>query len=152
MASFEDLNDDLMDFDLDRFGLEWFSLIVISIPFGILLFKEKARFKELAKDPLNVAFVSMVPLFLFSPSSILTTVIINGLILVIGLNKTIGGLKKNLLGKLNLGLLIITVLVVCRFFDRDMSFVLRGIIFLALGTGFLLSNLWILKKKKNETK
>ena len=152
IASFEDLNDDLMDFDFDQFGLEWFSLIVILIPFVILLFKERTHFKTLAQDPLNVAFASVIPLFLFSPSSILTTIIINGLILVVGLHKTIGGLKKNLLGKLNLGLLIITVLVICRFFDRDMSFIVKGIIFLSLGSGFLMSNLWILKKKKNETK
>ena len=152
LASFEDLTEDLMDFNATSFGLEWFSLIIITSLFGLLLFKERAQFRVLAKDPLNVAFISVALVFMFSPSAILSTLIINLLIFVIGIQRIVYGVKNNLLGQLNLGLLVITVLVVCRFFDRDMSFILRGIIFLALGTGFLLSNLWILKKKKNEKK
>lgn len=152
MASFEDLAEDLMDFNATSFGLEWFSLIIITTLFGLLLFKERSQFRVLAKDPLNVAFISVTFVFMFSPAAILSTVIINLLIFVIGIQRIVSGIKNNLLGQLNLGLLVITVLVICRFFDRDMSFILRGIIFLALGTGFLLSNLWILKKKKNEKK
>jgi hypothetical protein len=39
-------------------------------------------------------------------------------------------------------------LILCRFFDTDMSFVIRGILFLIVGLGFFLANYWTLKQKK----
>jgi hypothetical protein len=54
----------------------------------------------------------------------------------------------NHLGILNYGLVIISILVACRFFDTDMSFVLRGLIFVSLGLGFFAVNYWMIKKRK----
>lgn len=152
MLTFEDVAEEFIYLAGHSFGLEWLSVFLIATPFTALLFKERVRFNELVKDPLNLAFIPVILVLTLSSSSILITVLFNLLVFVIALFKVITGIKDNLLGKLNAGLLIITVLVICRFFDQDMSFILRGVIFLALGTGFLLSNLWILKKKKNETK
>jgi hypothetical protein len=52
------------------------------------------------------------------------------------------------LGILNYGLLIIAALVVCRFFDTDISFVIRGLLFVGVGAGFFFANSQFIKKRK----
>ena len=47
----------------------------------------------------------------------------------------------------NLGMLVITVLAVARFFDSDLAFVIRGIAFIAIGLGFLATNIVLFKRK-----
>ena len=97
-----------------------------------------------------MAFIPITFVFFFSQSEIISAIIVNALILIIGIQKVLLGLKNNRLGQLNIGLLIISILVSCRFFDYQMDLLLRGIVFLALGLGFLLSNLKIIKTRKNE--
>lgn len=50
---------------------------------------------------------------------------------------------------LNFGLLTITILIIFRFFDTQISFALRGILFLAMGTGFFTANYFLAKKKRS---
>lgn len=49
---------------------------------------------------------------------------------------------------LNAGLALIAILAVSRFFDTDLSFILRGLIFIAVGTGFGVANYQLIKKKQ----
>lgn len=49
---------------------------------------------------------------------------------------------------LNFGLLIIAGLIVARFFDTNMSFAIRGLLFIAVGAGFFAANYFVAKKKK----
>ena len=74
--------------------------------------------------------------------------IINLLLLGMGLYTIWQGAKADHLGILNYGLVIITLQVTCRFFDSDLSFVLRGIMFLAVGAGFFAGNYFMLKRRK----
>ncbi|MCY7361362.1 MAG: DUF2157 domain-containing protein, partial [Ignavibacteria bacterium] len=76
-------------------------------------------------------------------------VLINILIFIIGLLTMRNGVKVNRLGILNFGLIIIMTLVICRFFDTDLSFILRGFLFLLVGIGFFVANLIMLKKRKS---
>ena len=79
------------------------------------------------------------------------TYLANILVLLIGVAEINRGNKSNNLGILNYGLAIITILIICRFFDTDMSFAIRGILFLLVGFGFFVTNYITLKKrKKNE--
>lgn len=57
------------------------------------------------------------------------------------------GLKNESLRITNIGLLTLGALILCRFFDNEYSFVVRGIVFIVVGTGFLLTNFFILKKR-----
>ena len=64
----------------------------------------------------------------------------------------IGNLRNNF-GVLNYGLLIITVLVACRFFDTNIDFIVRGLLFVAIGVGFFVANyLMYRKQQKLKTK
>jgi hypothetical protein len=62
--------------------------------------------------------------------------------------KTIAeGVQNVSLATLNCGMLLIAILIISRFFDVDISFIARGIIFIALGVGFLCANLILMKRK-----
>lgn len=74
--------------------------------------------------------------------------LINILILSIGLWLVYQGVQSSLLGKLNYGLMVISILIACRFFDTEIDFIWRGLIFMALGFGFFAANYWIVKQRK----
>jgi hypothetical protein len=69
-------------------------------------------------------------------------------VFAIGVAIIVNGARQDHLGILNYGLLIIVALATCRFFDSELSFVLRGILFITVGIGFFAANFWMLKKKK----
>lgn len=60
------------------------------------------------------------------------------------------GAEKESLGLLNYGLLTIAALIACRFFDTELSFVLRGLLFIGLGVAFFAANYWLIQKKKQK--
>ena len=68
-------------------------------------------------------------------------------LLVAGLWLLVTGLQVNKQGQMNVGLLAVTALFVARFFDSDLTFLLRGLIFIALGIAFLVTNLFMLRRK-----
>lgn len=76
------------------------------------------------------------------------TILTNVLVLVLGLFAIrIGNLRNNF-GVLNYGLLIITILVVCRFFDTEIDFIVRGLLFVLIGLGFFATNYLMYKKQQ----
>ena len=92
-----------------------------------------------------------VTFFVGTTNGVLPMVLVNVLIFVLGLVTIKTGADKFHFGILNYGLLIISALVVCRFFDTDMTFLIRGILFLGVGLGFFLAN-YILIKRKSKIK
>ena len=80
------------------------------------------------------------------------TIIVNVLILALGITTIKIGADKFHFGILNYGLFIITALVVCRFFDTNMSFVIRGLLFVGVGLSFFLTNYIMLRKQKSKAK
>jgi len=91
--------------------------------------------------------VSIISLLADLPSHV-ALVLINIYVLAIGVLTVKNGAKQNSLGVLNFGLIIITVLIICRFFDTDLTFVVRGLLFISVGVGFFVTNYWMLKKRK----
>lgn len=69
-------------------------------------------------------------------------------ILLIGIKTILRGIKQNHLGVVNFGLIIISTLILTRFFDTNISFLLRGLIFIGIGIGFFVTNYQLLKKRK----
>lgn len=99
------------------------------------------------------AFIAFVLFYILSgvigeAAAILT----NLLILALGIFATEMGARKNLFSILNYGLLIITALIACRFFDTDISFVIRGLLFVAIGAGFFGANYFMYKKQQKQLK
>ena len=96
----------------------------------------------------SVIFLLFILIYTIGSLSGAGPVVINVLTLSVGVLAILEGSKNNSLGQLNFGLLIVTALIICRFFDMDLTFVVRGIIFVLLGGGFFAANYWLLKKRK----
>jgi len=127
---------------------EFFASAIISLlAAGLLYLQIKNKtFSQL--KPISLVFVLFIPTFLIGLSSEISVVFINIFVLAIGILTIRYGAKQDHLGILNYGLLIITALVICRFFDESITFVIRGILFVTVGLGFFTANYWILKKRK----
>jgi uncharacterized membrane protein len=81
-------------------------------------------------------------------SEAFTLVLFNFYLFVLGLTTTISGIRNGHLGTVNAGMLILAALIVARFFDSDLEFVIRGLAFILVGIVFLLAN-WIIIRKNN---
>jgi hypothetical protein len=93
-------------------------------------------------------FVFALLFFIAMVNPLISTVLANLLLLGIGIATVLEGSRTNSITTLNIGLLTLTGLLICRFFDLKIDFVLRGILFIIVGAGFFLGNYWLIKKKK----
>jgi uncharacterized membrane protein len=67
--------------------------------------------------------------------------------LALGIFTLVRGVRAGRIYEANLGMLIIAALAVARFFDNEFEFVLRGIAFIGIGLGFLVTNLVVFKRR-----
>lgn len=74
-------------------------------------------------------------------------ILFNVYLFAAGVAVLVSGLRKHQLGTVNGGMAIIAVWTICRFFDSDMPFVWRGLVFIVLGAGFLFTNVLLLRQK-----
>jgi uncharacterized membrane protein len=128
---------------------EFLAALVISVLAGFLFFRKQKPlgFKNL--ELLEITFLIFIVIFKLSfVSTIVAVILVNLLVLFIGIVTIYKGTKLNHLGILNSGLLIISALVVCRFFDTDLTFVVRGLLFIGVGAAFFMANYRMLKKRK----
>jgi uncharacterized membrane protein len=100
-------------------------------------------------DPFQIVFLIFTLVFFIGlASSIVPIIIINALLLFLGVFSVKEGISHLSFGTLNYGLLIISALILCRFFDTNMSFVIRGLLFVSVGLGFFFTNYIIIKRQK----
>lgn len=77
--------------------------------------------------------------------------IFNVYLFVLGVGTIIYGARTSRLSAVNSGMFVVSALIVARFFDSDMGFLSRGIVFIVLGIGFLTTNLVMAGKMKEKT-
>ena len=65
----------------------------------------------------------------------------------VGLGLLVQGFRARRIGTVNAGLLVVFALILLRFFDEDLGFVFRGVVFVLLGLAFLAVNLVLARKK-----
>lgn len=88
-------------------------------------------------------------LFYFDKSGINATILCNVYVLFLGVTGIRKGIRQGSLGVLNMGMLLVTFLITTRFFDMDFSFIARGLVFVLLGSCFLVTN-WVMVRRKKE--
>ena len=127
---------------------EFFAAVILSLlAAGLFFFHLKNKSINEIK-PIELIFILFILTFILELFSTIAVVLINFFVFAIGILTIKDGAKQDHLGILNFGLLIITALVICRFFDTNLSFVFKGILFISVGIGFFAANSWILKKRK----
>ena len=128
---------------------EFYVLTVLTILALSLLIRQIGTYSWKRINLMEITFILFVIIFILGFSSpLMAIVIVNLLVFVLGIFTIRRGVNKNHLGILNYGLFIITALVICRFFDTDISFIIRGVLFILVGIGFFTTNYLMLKKRR----
>lgn len=83
-------------------------------------------------------------------SPALAAILVNLALLTLGVITVKLGIEHDSLRRMNLGLAILSITIMMRFFDTDLSFVLRGLVFIAMGAGFLYLNLRMVRQRKRD--
>ncbi len=149
-ASFEWLWKDILRHDIIFNSQEFYiSIILFLLALSVLIYSHSKKWIQSFNLFQYVFIIFTVIFFIGITSSIIPTILVNLIILVLGIVAIKIGADKFHFGILNYGLLIITALIVCRFFDTNMSFVVRGLLFVCVGVGFFLTNYMMLKKQKS---
>lgn len=85
---------------------------------------------------------------LFTHGAFFSAVFFNAFMLALGTAYLIDGCKHARLSRVNYGMLLLSGLILTRFFDGDFGFLARGIAFILIGAGFLAVNLFISRRKR----
>lgn len=132
------------------FARELIVSIILTIIASFLLYKKIRKNNISELNSISFIFLLFILIYITGMFAPLSTPLINLMILGIGVNKIRNAAKNNSLGGLNYGLLIISILIICRFFDTDLSFIIRGTLFVMVGLGFFAANYWMIKNRGNK--
>lgn len=124
--------------------------LVMAFAAIVLFAKTLKNYKKEDFSLFQVAFIVFGFIYAFGYLELnIAWIVTNLLVFALGIFAIRIGARQNRFSILNYGLLIITVLIACRFFDTNITFVLRGIIFLLIGGGFFAANYLMYRKQQN---
>jgi len=124
----------------------WIFLFVVASTL-LYVVGNKNGFRNLLSK--SYTFLILLGLFAIGLSEpLISRGLTNILILALGVYTIREGALADKLWKMNYGLLILSILIMCRFFDTDMSFVVRGLLFVGIGAGFFATNYYVMKKRR----
>jgi uncharacterized membrane protein len=122
--------------------------MAVSITALVLAHRHRKPLERWPYPEALVLFLVCLGVGLASPA--LAAVLMNLALLVVGVLTMRQGLQQGSLKRMNLGLLVVSLTILMRFFDSDLSFVLRGLVFIAVGLAFLFMNLRMLRQQKRD--
>jgi len=131
---------------------EWAQAIILAVwPLGAL---GLWAYSWVKREPVTLLFgalpvIGVVGSLLgFQHAKTVAMVIMNVYVLALGVALIWLGVRDRRLGIVNLGMLITSALIIARFFDSDLGFVVKGLAFIAVGVGFLVTNVMLVRRKK----
>lgn len=130
-------------------------IISIGLPvITLLLFLLTLKNKKKISLPIAIGIAIGLPVallgFFFTDSNLgqtIFTAFFNIYVFIGGIAYLLQGIKVNESKTVNFGFALVTSIIALRFFDSNLSFILRGIIFIILGAGFLATNILIAKRR-----
>lgn len=150
LTSFEWLWKDILGDNIEFNSHDFYvTIVVLALALAVLIYSYSKKWIKTFNLFQYVFVLFAIMFFIGESNSVFPIIIINLFVLVLGISTIKIGADKFHFGVLNYGLLIITSLIVCRFFDTNMSFVIRGLLFVAVGIGFFFTNYVMLKKQKS---
>lgn len=128
---------------------EFIANVVLFAMASFLLYRQ-IRYRDLTDMKImEVGWLFFLFIFILGFFTTLSVILVNLLVFVIGIQMIRDGSKQGNLGLLNTGMLIVTFLLLCRSFDIDLTYVVKGLLFVVVGIGFFVAN-WLMLKKKKE--
>ncbi len=122
-------------------------LVISAVLYGVLVKQVSIR-SLLSKSYVIPPFIVLFVMGVYNPYS--AQVLVNIFILILAIYTIREGAQADHLGRMNYGLMILSLLIICRFFDTDLSFVVRGLLFVMVGLGFFAMNYRMIKKRKEQ--
>lgn len=119
---------------------------------AIVMFLEYVKRKDLIR-----ALFGALPLFallgyVFGGMSISFSILLfNVYLFIVSLIWLKTGIQTKSLGAVNAGMFMLAALIIARFFDSEINFIVKGLVFIFIGIGFLLTNIVILRRKGGES-
>jgi len=116
--------------------------------FATIMTVRLARAGRFPAAAASAAAILVVLLHVFSMFDIQVAgwIAFNVWLLAFGVLTVVDGVRSSALGTANLGLLTLAALIAARFFDTDLSFLARGLVFVAFGIGCLAVNVWMMRR------
>lgn len=126
---------------------EFWIAAILTLGACLFLIALVRKFNGMIREPFAYIFLLFIVCFVIGTQSEYAYILINILILFVGIYTIRKGNKTGDFTELNFGLLIFTVLIFSRFFDSNISFLLRGLAFILVGAGFFFVNYSMYRKK-----
>lgn len=127
----------------------WLAMLV-----GWILLLRKQLITDKIPNPFLAGFPPVVGLCLILASDEvggLSVLIMNVFLVLWGVYTLRKGILEEKLANVNAGMFILAAWLVMRFFDRDISFLVKGIVFILIGASFLGVNYYLVKKRNAES-
>ncbi len=152
IVSFEDFWTGLYrENNLLSYGFSTYFVGLVFVIASIMLIR-RIIYHKAVFDPIEWVFLAFAIFYIIVTyvdiNFSLPLVFFNLFILFTGVIYILKGEKHNDLIAFNLGLLTISILIIVRFFDYDISFLVRGLIFIILGIAFFIANFLLIRKRK----
>jgi len=116
-----------------------------------LLFAAHGLWKERKVNLVPAAFapVALVAWVIakWTGDPLIPSLLLNLFALALGIFTLLRGIRAGRVFEANLGMLVVASLAIARFFDNDFEFSVRGVAFIAIGLGFLATNLVVFKRR-----
>ena len=120
--------------------------VVIIKALAIRFWRDRRQVNYLLLSFPSVVLIGI--LMVFSVGEFWARAVFNLYIFVWGLYYVNQGIKHHLVALVNAGTFFLATLLVFRFFDSDLDFLLKGIAFIVIGIGFLTANYVLTKRLK----
>ena len=145
-------------YKLSTFGLRTLPDNIISLAIvsaAVLLFYDFAKRRQLMTSMFGgLSLLAVMTYFLTAAGApvVLAMFVFNAYLFILSMTRIIIGVRNNSLDVVNTGMVMLAALILARFFDSDLNFIFKGLSFIIVGIGFLLTNSMILRKQggKNE--
>lgn len=116
---------------------------------AILLFYDTVKRKNITISLFGaVPLLAMLAYLVRGQSTVLPLIIFNVYLFVLSVSRIMIGIRNNSLGTINIGMLMLAILIIARFFDSDISFIIKGLAFIIVGIGFLATNVLLARRRE----
>lgn len=125
-------------------GANW-ALVVAGCTVYVLSLRQRGAFERWPWPEALPLMLAAYGLSFIDPLA--AAVFVNLLLLALGIHYVRTGIAEGSLRRMNFGLAITGLVILLRFMDTNLSYVVRGLVFIAIGAGFLFMNLRLMRQR-----
>jgi len=115
---------------------------------AILLFFQYAKKQDWTRTLFGaLPLLALIGYAFGGNSPVFSMLLFNAFLLFVSIFRLMTGIRTNNLNVINTGMVMLAALVLARFFDSEINFIMKGLVFILIGIGFLVTNVAILRRK-----